>query len=243
VCLKTQTTENIQNQMSNNLDQKIGQTPRVARLLAGALLLSCAFSTATYAEAQGLATPATPTLITPPIGFSAFAVGKAEGTQGYICLPTSTGAPTAAWTVKPARPEATLFQGFGRDFQIITHFLSPVTNPNDVAPKPIPFGNATWQSSFDSSKVWAAVLNGNTILGGSHSSCPNTNAIACLLLEAIGSEEGPTGGTFLSKTKFVQRLNTEGGLAPETGCSQAGDVGKQVLVPYTADYYFFRKVK
>jgi hypothetical protein len=30
-------------------------------------------------------------------------------------------------------------------------------------------------------------------------------------------------------------------VAPADGCSTAADVGKQVLVPYTADYYFFRK--
>jgi hypothetical protein len=45
----------------------------------------------------------------------------------------------------------------------------------------------------------------------------------------------------LTRTTFIQRLNTKGGTAPITGCSVAGDVGKQTLVPYTADYYFFRK--
>jgi hypothetical protein len=59
----------------------------------------------------------------------------------------------------PACPEATLFTNvFGQDVQIITHFLSPDANPNEFAPKPAtPWGNATWQSSFDSSKVWAKV--------------------------------------------------------------------------------------
>ena len=40
-------------------------------------------------------------------------------------------------------------------------------------------------------------------------SCPNTGSIACLLLETVGAKEGPTGGTLLSKTTFVQRLNTK----------------------------------
>jgi len=31
--------------------------------------------------------------------------------------------------------------------------------------------------------------------------------------------------------------------APDTGCSTASDVGKQTLVPYSADYYFFRSVE
>jgi len=203
-----------------------------------------AFTTGSYGQAQTITPPSTPTLITPPVGNSLFLVGHALGTQGYICLPTSPGASTASWTVKGARPEATLFQSFfGQNFQIITHFLSPDTNPNKVAPDPLPFGSATWQSSFDSSKVWAQVLHSNAIPAGSDPSCPNTDSIACLLLESIGSEEGPTGGNLLSKTTFVQRLNTKGGVAPNTGCFTSNDVGTQALVPYTADYLFFRKDK
>jgi hypothetical protein len=39
----------------------------------------------------------------------------------------------------------------------------------------------------------------------------------------------------------VQRVNTQGGIAPATaGCSQAADIGKKALVPYTADYVFYR---
>jgi hypothetical protein len=214
------------------------------RLFAIAVALVCALGTGSVAHAQYLTTPTTPTLITPPAGNTAFAVGHAQGTQGYVCLPTAVDASTASWTVNGARPEATLFDKiFGIDVQIITHFLSPDTNPNTAAPDPIPFGSATWQSSLDSSKVWAAVLHKNTIGAGTDPSCPNTGSIACLLLESIGSQQGPAGGTFLSKTTFVQRLNTNGGSAPAEGCSTATDVGKQSLVPYTADYYFFRGTK
>ncbi|PYT31986.1 MAG: hypothetical protein DMG58_11105 [Acidobacteria bacterium] len=132
---------------------------------------------------------------------------------------------------------------FGQDFQIITHFLSPDTNHNDAAPKPLLFGSATWQSSFESSKVWAQVLNGNSIpASASEPSCPNAGSIACLLLQSIGSQQGPTGGKILANTTFVQRLNTKGGSAPDDadGCGSADKVGNQRLVPYTADYYFFR---
>jgi len=215
-----------------------------------ALVLACAFGTVTNAAAQKIASPATPAIITPPVGNSAFLVGHAlVGTQGYVCLPKGAG---ASWTVKPARPEATLFTTvFGQDFQIITHFLSPDTNPNEAAPNPLPFGSATWQSSFDSSKVWAQVPLSNSttppspasIPAGSDPSCPNTGSIACLLLQSIGSVQGPTGGKFLTQTTFVQRLNTNGGSAPDDsdGCGSTTNVGNQRLVPYTADYYFFRK--
>jgi hypothetical protein len=36
--------------------------------------------------------PPTPAAITPPAGNIAFLVGNAVGTQGYVCLPTATGA-------------------------------------------------------------------------------------------------------------------------------------------------------
>ena len=236
--------------MDYNFSQQPKKTARVRRLYVAALVFACAFGTVTNAAAQKIASPTTPALITPPAGNSAFLVGHAlVGTQGYVCLPKGSG---ASWTVKPARPEATLFTTvFGRDFQIITHFLSPDTNPNEAAPNPLPFGSATWQSSFDSSKVWAQVPLSNSttppspasIPAGSDPSCPNTGSIACLLLQSIGSLQGPTGGKFLTQTTFVQRLNTNGGSAPDDadGCGSTTNVGNQRLVPYTADYYFFRK--
>jgi hypothetical protein len=226
--------------MSYNLDEQVKKKARVRRLLGAALVLGCAFGTVANAQEQNTTLPTTPPIITPPVGNSVFLVGHAVGTQGYVCLPTSTGASTASWTIKGARPEATLFQSFFRqDFQIITHFLSPDTNPNQSAPNPLPFGSPTWQSSFDSSKVWGQVLN--SIPAGSDPSCPNTGGIACLLLQSIGSQQGPAGGTVLTKTTFIQRLNTQGGSAPGNGCSVSTDVGNQTLVPYTADYFFFRK--
>jgi hypothetical protein len=238
--------------LSYNVNQQPKETARVRSLYVAALVLACAFGTVTNAAAQKIASPTTPALITPPAGNSAFLLGHAlVGTQGYVCLPKGTG---ASWTVKGARPEATLFTTvFGQDFQIITHFLSPDTNPNEAAPNPLPFGSATWQSSFDSSKVWAQVPLSNSttppspasIPAGSDPSCPNTGSIACLLLQSIGSLQGPTGGKFLTQTTFVQRLNTNGGSAPDDadGCGSTTNVGNQRLVPYTADYYFFRKVQ
>jgi hypothetical protein len=223
--------------MSYTFDQQPRKTGAIRVLAAAAVaLLAWAFGMVTWAEAQKGAPPVTPAAITPPAGNSAFLVGHAVGTQGYVCLPAGTG---ASWTVNGSRPEATLFAGdLGHDVQVITHFLSPDTNPNESAPKPLPFGSATWQSSLDSSKVWAQSLH--AISSGSDPSCPNAGAIACLLLQSVGSEPGPTGGQILTRTTFIQRLNTKGGSAPATGCSVAGDVGKQTLVPYTADYYFFR---
>jgi len=187
-------------------------------LLAGAVVATCGIVCAQDVTQDKkdevtfslLPNPATPAAITPPAGNSRFLAGHALGAQGYICLPTGSG---ASWTVNNARPEATLFTNIGKAVQIVTHFLSPDTNPNKFAPSPLPFGSPTWQSSFDSSKVWGQPLD--AIPAGS-------------------------GGKTMTKTTYIQRLNTNAGSAPASGCSVPADVGKQTLVPYSADYYFFR---
>jgi hypothetical protein len=163
-------------------------------------------------------------------------MGHATGTQGYVCLPSGSG---ASWTVDASRPQATLFYTIFGNFsqQILTHFLSPDTNPNQFAPSPLPFGSPTWQSSFDSSVVWGNKTG--SITAGTDPSCPNSGSIPCLLLQAIGSQPGPLGSGIMTSTTYIQRLNTNGGSAPSTGCAAASDVGAQVLVPYTADYYFY----
>jgi hypothetical protein len=230
--------------MNSNCSKRPWRRRTTQSIIRGSLAALATLALSGIASAQEkpqdkkeeITSPTTPAAITPPAGSSAFLVGHAVGTQGYVCLPTSTG---ASWTVNNARPEATLFTNiFGEATQIITHFLSPNTSPNEFAPNPLPFGNATWQSSFDSSKVWGQSIH--AIAAGSDPSCPNAGSIACLLLQVIGSEQGPAGGKLLSKTTFVQRLNTSGGSTPATGCFIPGDVGKQVLVPYSADYFFFR---
>src|SRR5256885_15797606 len=94
--------------MNYNVDQQMKKTARVRSRYMAALVLACAFGTVTNAAAQKI-TPltTTPTLITPPAGNSAFLLGHAVGTQGYVCLPKGTG---ASWTVNNARPEATLLR-------------------------------------------------------------------------------------------------------------------------------------
>jgi len=166
------------------------------------------------------------------VGNSAYLVGHAFGSQGYTCLPTSTGG--TAWN-PTARPEATLFTDlFGQQFQIITHFQSINENPKPgvIVPQS---GNATWQSSLDTSRVWMVKVNGIDA-GTDPESCPNSGSIQCLLLQSVGNKKGPTGGNLLANTTFIQRLNTRGGAVPTSSCT----VGQTQLVPYTADYFFFR---
>jgi hypothetical protein len=234
-------------EVNNNCSKKFLGGP-AARIIRGSLATLAVLGVSGMVHAQEKAQdskeqftfssiPSPTTSLTPPEGNSAFLLGHGVGTQGYVCLPSGAG--SASWTVNGARPEATLFTHvFGEAVQIITHFLSPVVNPNDIGPKPPRFGDVTWQSSFDSSRVWAQKQK--SIPAGSEASCPNGGSIDCLLLQVIGSDEGPAGGRLLTSTTFIQRLNTNGGSAPATGCFVIGDVGKQALVPYTADYFFFR---
>jgi hypothetical protein len=232
-------------EVNNNCSKKFRDAV-AARIICGslAMLAVLAVSCVGYAQEKDQGNkeqihfgsiPSPTTSIPPPAGTSAFLLGHGVGTQGYVCLPTAAG---ASWTVNGARPEATLFTHIFREgVQIITHFHSPVVNPNDVEPKPSRFGDATWQSSFDSGRVWAQKQK--WVTAGTEANCPNGGSIDCLLLQVIGSDEGPAGGKSLTKTTFIQRLKTCGGSAPATGCAVSGDVGHQALVPYSADYYFF----
>jgi hypothetical protein len=177
--------------------------------------------------ASVLKPPPVPDNLQPPEGNVLFLQGQAQGTQNYICLPSATG---FSWTF--FSPQATLFVGFKTNGvlfrqQIITHFLSP--NPAEGGT-----GRATWQSSFDTSAVWARAIGSSTD--------PNfvaSGAIPWLLLQAVGTQRGPANGDILAHTTFVQRLNTGGGVAPSIGCSAAENVGATALVPYSADYFFY----
>jgi hypothetical protein len=219
-----------------------------AGMAALALVLLAGTMAAPALALQRVTPPATPPSITVPTGNTAYLLGHASGTQGYVCLPSGDG---ASWTVNSSRPQATLSTTLFGNFsqQILTHFLSPDTNPNaaGLALSPFPFGSPTWQSSLDSSVIWGNKIGSDT--AGGDPSCPNTGAIPCLLLQVIGSQNGPSYPFgILTNATYVQRLNTSGGSAPGSGstpttdyetCAASTDVGNQALVPYTADYYFY----
>jgi hypothetical protein len=111
----------------------------------------------------------------------------------------------------------------------MTHFFSPNPDENRTV-------RATWQDSRDSSTVWAKASASST-----DPAFVAPGAVPWVLLEKAGVEAGPAGGDRLTATTFVQRLNPAGGVAPATGCASPADVGTQAFVPYTADYFFYRK--
>ena len=196
------------------------------RYSIAATLVAIALGQPVFAET--LVVPPIPHILQPPAGNVPFLKGHAVGTQNYVCLPSSTG---FAWTF--FAPQATLFltlEFSGRSIQqqITTHFLSANPNENGT-PRP------TWQSSLDTSAVW-----GRSIMSSNDSNFVEPGAIPWLLLQVVGSGTGPTGGAFLTQSTFIQRLNTSGGIAPATGCTSSGNVGAISLVPYTADYFFYK---
>jgi hypothetical protein len=201
-------------------------TTRRIPLVACATALAVAFAIARPqpAGADQITSPPVPANLEVPAGNRAFLAGHAVGTQNYICLPADPG---VAWIF--FGPQATLFTH--DDKQVITHFLSPNAFESGTP-------RATWQHSRDTSAVW-----GQASASSTDPAFVAPNAIPWLLLHVVGAQDGPGGGHRLTATTFVQRLNTSGGIAPSTGCTAPPDIGKTALVPYTADYFFYKQSK
>jgi hypothetical protein len=83
---------------------------------------------------------------------------------------------------------------------------------------------------------WQAV-DGSRLVGTLRArvESPRADALPWLLL-STRSTGSP--GRF-SNVTYVQRINTQGGMAPAAGCASADDAGKRVKVPFTADYVLF----
>ena len=105
-------------------------------------------------------------------------------------------------------------------------FVAPEADLFDANGKKIGrhYAGPHWEAA-DGSKVAGTVKE--------RADAPQADAIPWLLLAA--KSVGPEGS--FSKTTSIQRVNTAGGAAPKTACSQS-TVGTTSRVPYTADYYF-----
>jgi hypothetical protein len=105
-------------------------------------------------------------------------------------------------------------------------FVAPEADLFDTSGKKIGrhYAGPHWES-VDGSKI-AGTVKAST-------DAPQADTIAWLLLvtKSVGSQ-----GSF-SKITSIQRVNTAGGVAPKTGCSQS-TVGTTARMPYAADYYF-----
>jgi len=198
-------------------------TYRTLLLQSASAVVLAVTGAAVQAAGPVIVPPAVPSNLVVPAGNKPFLLAHAVGSQNYSCLPNGAG---FSWILYG--PQATLFDDGGN--QQITHFLSANPDENGT-PRP------TWQHSGDTSAVWAAPMPGRA---STDPAFVAPGAIPWLLLERVGKELGPTFGHKMTYTTYIHRVNTAGGIAPGEGCTAAADVGKKALVPYTADYVFYR---
>ena len=87
------------------------------------------------------------------------------------------------------------------------------------------YAGPTWEA-VDGSKVTGEVM--------ARADSPTAKGIAWLLLSA----KPASGSGLFGAVRFIQRLHTVGGTAPPDGCNQAS-AGREVRVPYSAEYRFY----
>jgi hypothetical protein len=167
------------------------------------------------------------------------------------CQQEETFGASAPVTTRSTAPEVPAILEIGEGFRVSYHtyatgvqvYVSTETSPGVygwVFKEPIAtlyrdadfhsvvgthYAGPTWESNSGSTVV-AARLEGVTV---------DPDAIPWLKLGVV-SESGP--GIF-DNTTHIQRVNTVGGKAPSTGAS-AFNVGEEIQVPYTAEYYFYK---
>jgi hypothetical protein len=104
-------------------------------------------------------------------------------------------------------------------------FKAPQAELSDAQGRPFArhYAGPTWEAA-DGSKIVGKVLASEP--------APKAGAIPWLLLSA----EPPASG-ILAGVRFVQRVNTSGGVGPAGACPTAGT---EQRVDYTADYIFYK---
>ncbi len=134
----------------------------------------------------------------------------AKGSQDYACAPVVVdGGTSYAWSL--TGPHATLTDCHA--VEIGRHFAS---DGGAGAPE--------WQT-VDGAYIVAHKSAASTTDGGS---------VPWLLLTV----DGHGGSAPFTEARYVQRVNTSGGVAPSAPCD-ASRVGTLQKVPYAADYFFY----
>lgn len=154
-----------------------------------------------------LVAPMTPDSIAVPAdGGGVLLHAAGSGTQNYACTQGSDGG--ISWVF--LGPQADLSDCNGT---VIGHHYA--SDAGASSPEWI---------TVDGTYVVAHKVAAYTPDGGAGS-------VPWLLLQAVGHG----GSGTLSQVAYVQRLDTDGGVAPGAGC----DAGDMAQVPYTADYWFY----
>jgi Protein of unknown function (DUF3455) len=131
-----------------------------------------------------------------------------KGVQKYVCAATAT---TSKFS--PPVPHAILLKDDRDEGDLVA----------------IHFGGPTWEALDGSSVV------GDTTAGALQSApAPDPDGVPWLLLTA----KSHGGNGLFSRVTYIQRLFTDGGQPPTSGCDQAHDKA-EVLVEYSAQYFFY----
>jgi hypothetical protein len=115
-----------------------------------------------------------------------------------------------------------IYRWNGTSWALVGPSAQLFADPNERALVGIHYAGPTWET-----------LSGSKVVGEVAKRCTyDPSAVQWLLLSAK-SAEGP--GVF-GQVKYIQRLNTLGGIAP----SSPGSVGQEVHIPYSTEYFFYR---
>jgi hypothetical protein len=145
---------------------------------------------------------------------TSFLHASATGTQNYECEQTADAGGTYQWVF--VGPQANLYDCNAT--QIGQHFASEA---GAAAPE--------WMTTGDDSYVIAKKHTQFVPSGGADS-------VPWLLLYATS-----TGGSGdIATTQEINRLNTDGGNAPDAASCDNGSTGTIQKIPYSADYYFYK---
>jgi hypothetical protein len=154
-----------------------------------------------------------------------------------IVLSFSTAAKQVPQQLQPPASEQLLLQLHAKGEQVYickegaTEFSWGLKAPDaqlfDKDGKPFGkhFAGPSWEANDGSRVVGKAVANAPS---------PEADSIPWLLVNIVSHE----GTGVLSRATSIQRLNTKGGKAPTSGCDSV-NAGKEVRVPYSADYLFY----
>jgi hypothetical protein len=104
---------------------------------------------------------------------------------------------------------------------------APEAQLTDKSGKPFGrhFDGPSWEASDGSRITGKAVGNAPS---------PDADSISWLLVTVVSRSQAGV----LARVTSVQRVNTKGGKASASGCD-AGHVGREERIPYSADYRFF----